>query len=185
MNRPTLSGCLLAAASAFVFAALAPNPAQATTYNLTLTDVSVPAASGTGVLDIVGVPTTGQYCLSASCTPGDTLTSLSFTVDGINFSTSLPGATGVSATFTAGILTDLEFDQTIGGNVHLHMQSNGNMTYSFQQYSGPIYYTTGVITYSAASATPLPAALPLFAGGLGVVGLLTRRRELKAAAAAA
>jgi len=32
----------------------------------------------------------------------------------------------------------------------------------------------------AATATPLPATLPLFAGGLGFVGLLTRRRKQKA-----
>ena len=31
------------------------------------------------------------------------------------------------------------------------------------------------------SATPLPAALPLFAGGLGVIGLLARRRKRKQA----
>ncbi len=33
------------------------------------------------------------------------------------------------------------------------------------------------------SPTPLPAALPLFAGGLGVIGLLVRRRKRKTAAA--
>jgi hypothetical protein len=37
---------------------------------------------------------------------------------------------------------------------------------------------------AALATTPLPAALPLFAGGLGVLGLLTKRRERKAAAAA-
>ena len=34
------------------------------------------------------------------------------------------------------------------------------------------------------SATPLPAALPLFAGGAGLIGLLARRRKRKAALAA-
>jgi hypothetical protein len=34
-------------------------------------------------------------------------------------------------------------------------------------------------------ATPLPAALPLFAGGLGVIGLLARRKKRKAPAAVA
>jgi hypothetical protein len=33
-------------------------------------------------------------------------------------------------------------------------------------------------------ATPLPAALPLFAGGLGLVGMLARRRRKDAVAAA-
>jgi len=35
------------------------------------------------------------------------------------------------------------------------------------------------------SPTPLPAALPLFAGGAGLIGLLARRRKQKAALAAA
>jgi hypothetical protein len=42
-----------------------------------------------------------------------------------------------------------------------------------------------VITYTGVSATPLPAALPLFASGLGAMGLLGWRRKRKAAAALA
>jgi hypothetical protein len=38
---------------------------------------------------------------------------------------------------------------------------------------------------SSTAATPLPAALPLFAGGLGVIGLFGRRRKRKAADALA
>ena len=34
-------------------------------------------------------------------------------------------------------------------------------------------------SFSVGAATPLPAALPLFAGGLGVIGLLARRRKRK------
>jgi hypothetical protein len=41
----------------------------------------------------------------------------------------------------------------------------------------------GVGTF-AATATPLPAALPLFAGGLGFVGYLTRRKQRTQAVAA-
>jgi hypothetical protein len=40
------------------------------------------------------------------------------------------------------------------------------------------------ITLNGGTATPLPAALPLFAGGLGVIGLLARRRKRKAIATA-
>jgi hypothetical protein len=36
------------------------------------------------------------------------------------------------------------------------------------------------ITSLSVSQTPLPAALPLFAGGLGMVGLLARRRKRQA-----
>ena len=43
--------------------------------------------------------------------------------------------------------------------------------------------TSPGIGNSLASATPLPAALPLFATGLGVMGLLARRRKRKVAAA--
>jgi hypothetical protein len=37
--------------------------------------------------------------------------------------------------------------------------------------------------YSGPAATPLPSALPLFASGLGALGLLGWRRKTKAAAA--
>jgi hypothetical protein len=42
-----------------------------------------------------------------------------------------------------------------------------------------------VITYTGVSATPLPAALPLFASGLGAMGLLGWRRKRKNPAAIA
>lgn len=45
--------------------------------------------------------------------------------------------------------------------------------------------TIQAFALSNVATTPLPAALPLFAGGLGLVGLLARRRKQKAAAIAA
>ena len=153
--------------------------AQATTYTLTLTDSAAPTYSGTGTLVVSGTPGTGEYCLSASpCTPGDVLTSLTFTVDGFNFSSADSGASGVSATFTGGVLTALGFNEAVGGNDQLHMPAGGNLEYSFQQYY-PSIYTTGTIT-DVPATTPLPAALSLFAGGLGALGLLGWRRKRKA-----
>jgi hypothetical protein len=43
-------------------------------------------------------------------------------------------------------------------------------------YAGNTFFEMDNLTI-AASPTPLPAALPLFAGGLGFVGYLTRRRK--------
>lgn len=161
--------------------------ARAATYQLTLTDSSAPTYSGTGTLIVSGTPGTGIYCLSSSpCTPGDVLTSLTFDIDGttFKFSSADSGASGVSATFASGVLTALGFDETINSDDQLHMPAGGNLQYSFQEYNGPEYYTTGTIT-DALAATPLPAALPLFAGGLGMVGLLARGRKRKAKSALA
>ena len=50
----------------------------------------------------------------------------------------------------------------------------------FSNYS--IIFSDGI--GDAAAATPLPATLPLFAGGLGFVGYLTRRKRKTRAALA-
>jgi hypothetical protein len=53
-------------------------------------------------------------------------------------------------------------------------------------YDNELQEAAGTITSALApSATPLPAALPLFAGGLGFVGFLTRRKKRKTLLAAA
>jgi hypothetical protein len=54
--------------------------------------------------------------------------------------------------------------------------------------SGPIEQTGGDFgngDYTTVSSTPLPAALPVFAAGLGAIGLLSWRRKRKNAAASA
>jgi choice-of-anchor C domain-containing protein len=50
---------------------------------------------------------------------------------------------------------------------------------------GPAIDGVEVFANDTAAPAPIPAALPLFAGGLGVLGLLARRRQKKAAMAAA
>jgi hypothetical protein len=51
-------------------------------------------------------------------------------------------------------------------------------SYSFGSNSDPGNWTTT----TSVAATPLPATLPLFAGGLGFVGYLTRRKKSMASA---
>jgi hypothetical protein len=46
-------------------------------------------------------------------------------------------------------------------------------------FDDPVQVGTWEVTVTA--ATPLPAALPLFAGGLGVIGFLAKRRKRKTA----
>ena len=56
----------------------------------------------------------------------------------------------------------------------------------FGTTTGPAFLDDFTITAAdETNATPLPAALPLFAGGLGVIGLLAQRRKRRAAAIAA
>jgi hypothetical protein len=58
--------------------------------------------------------------------------------------------------------------------------ASGGLTFAFADIantSGDVFATT------TGTVAPLPAALPLFAGGLGALGLLGWRRKRKAAAA--
>jgi|ERR1700733_13551359 hypothetical protein len=72
-------------------------------------------------------------------------------------------ADGTKLDVTLGGLTE-----TCNGNNCL---PNGYLSATFDVLNGPV------------TATPLPATLPLFAGGLGFVGYLTRRRKQALAAA--
>jgi len=50
---------------------------------------------------------------------------------------------------------------------------------TFVEFGADAPPTTDNTTISLVSATPLPAALPLFVSGLGAVGLLSMRRKRK------
>ena len=64
--------------------------------------------------------------------------------------------------------------------------ASGDLMFLAAANGGDLDTGLDLVTVSAAapSATPLPAALPLFASGLGVMGWLARRRKRKAQAAA-
>jgi hypothetical protein len=62
----------------------------------------------------------------------------------------------------------------------------GGVGYFLMQLNGGAHPLSSFsLTLTDTSTTPLPAALPLFAGGAGLIGLLARRRKRKTALAAA
>jgi hypothetical protein len=81
--------------------------------------------------------------------------------------------------------------QTLSGFVALDTSTTAETSLSWQIIAidptscGPFGCTNNPAFTGEASATPLPAALPLFATGLGALGLLGWRRKRKAAAVAA
>ena len=89
------------------------------------------------------------------------------TVEGTVFTyTGIPqGTINLAGTYTANVLSGGSWDVPYYAVSLLTAPGNQSMVY--------------------VSTTPLPAALPLFATGLGAIGLLARRRKRKAALAAA
>jgi hypothetical protein len=78
-----------------------------------------------------------------------------------------------------------DFGQNGGNNIWGNALGGpvpGISTAAFWIWSNYADLSTAIISTEAPVSTPLPAALPLFAGGLGVIGLL-RRRKRKAALA--
>ncbi len=76
---------------------------------------------------------------------------------------------GVATSFTSANTNGLNLNGTV-------------FTFAEDGVNDPQFYVSGLaydVTGGGGQNTPLPAALPLFAGGLGVVGLLARRRKQK------
>jgi hypothetical protein len=166
------------AASAVLLAVAVSAPASADTFNLTTNggDGSVTAiANGFHLFgsDAGGGPTT--YTATA-------LSNQSFNVNWIYHTDDEDGAAFDPAGFVKnGVLTQLTDNN---GN------DNQSGPFSFSVSTGDIYgfYIAGdgslgradlQVTGFAAAETPLPAALPLFATGLGALGLLGWRRKRK------
>lgn len=99
-----------------------------------------------------------------------------YTFNATNTSLETMGWVTESFFFTANATsTLLSFTSTTTG-------FSGNETYP--SAFGPALDNVSIAAVGETRATPLPAALPLFAGGLGVLGLLAKRRKRKIAAAA-
>ena len=171
-NRLLFAGLMVASAVFFT------GHAHANTYNLILTDSSNSLYSGTGTLVIVGAPNPANsyddFCPNNSC-GGGTLTSLSFTLNnGDTFSSSDSGVSGLSAVFNDGTLIAIGFYDNFSG---YQFTITSDLDYTYHVYY-PQFTASGTISL-APTATPLPAALPLFATGLGIMGLFERSRRKK------
>jgi len=93
-----------------------------------------------------------------------------------------PTAVFRSATFTTGtnyVAYSIVDNGLFGDNFALSWA----MTCGNDIIQGQVILAGGDLTGTTPLTTPLPAALPLFAGGLGGIGLLARRRKRKNAAA--
>ena len=101
-----------------------------------------------------------------------------------DFSFALQNDAGGSNDFTASLNSTPMLALTNAGSFDFQTYSFGfnadfattTITFSFQQ--DPAYWQLSDVSVVATPvATPLPAALPLFGAGLGLIGLLLRRRR--------
>ena len=184
-------GAILAAAIPVVFF-LGIAPSRATTVDAThsisanydFTGVPGPyiQAQLAMTINFIANATTGSCAPSLSCFQGDFFnsTNLNFAAVGTGF----PAPDFVIGNFGIVISTSDPIGHviisSIGGSI-FNVQSLFISFYTETAVvSGPTFTTFDVIRLNE---TPLPAALPLFAGGVGLVALLARRRKRKARAA--
>jgi hypothetical protein len=164
----------------------APASAETITYALTFTSTSGASTGGQGTLTLnLPSPTsTSGYSFGGSSSMFESLTA---TVDSIPFTFTMPEIFSIGIN-PNGSFNNLSAESAFvsSGSVaappnnlvqlqlngptspyDLHVNNNGDLE------DGTLTIGPAVI----ASATPLPATLPLFAGGLGFVGYLTRRKR--------
>jgi hypothetical protein len=165
-----------------VAAAVAVLAAPAAAYASVVYDLTLTATSDTDSTPLSTYDGTGTITLSSAPSPTG-LSSLgsaavTFLVDGESFS-----GTASSVEFLDGSFYNASFSEQIGSSpVRFSLDTSG--VYAFY-YDNEGQDASGTITSTLApSATPLPAALPLFASALGATTLLARRRKRKAQAAA-
>jgi hypothetical protein len=161
--------------------AVATTQANATTYDISITD--------NGYTETGEITTNGTL---GTLTKSD-ITSWSFTLVGpgsathgptdISSSAGVIFSTGTSLTATAnGLFFNFGSGgagwtfQNSGDTAFIELSSNGFTEVDYIWGSNLTQSLSGNVDIGVA-ATPLPAALPLFAGGLGALGLLGWRRK--------
>jgi hypothetical protein len=161
----------------------APASAETITYALTFTSTSGASTGGNGTLTLSAASVPMNIF---SVTPD--FVSLSATVDNITFNftqsevNSLGESNGTWNTIGAISAFESSGTATTPQNEQVQLQLNGFAPshYNLRIQNVNSDLEDGFMTIGPAvvlSATPLPATLPLFAGGLGLVGFLTKRRK--------
>jgi hypothetical protein len=167
-------------------------PASATTINFVFSNGATQVAEGSFTYPTGSTGVLGYSDLSAFSIHFDIPNvsyDLAFALVNLNYQyfaydTSLQKFVSASVNGTVGAFLELlgSINNPLS-NGFFFAPSSGD---SYSEYSTRLFdspYTA--VAFSEATATPLPAALPLFASGLGALGLLGWRRKRKAAALAA
>jgi hypothetical protein len=148
--------------------------ASTLTYDITLTQTSGTLITGSDFT------VTSTFMVAAPTTDfeSETISPFSIVINGKTY-TSGASIQFIGTGANPGINTFSGFSASSGGD-SLSMGGGGSFNLSGTGISSS---DVGTVTIALAT-TPLPAAFPLFAGGLGVVGFLARRKKQKALAAA-
>jgi hypothetical protein len=160
-------------------------PAQATTVQMTISGVGEP----TGIFELPLSPTiaAGEWAIGG----GFIVDNVTGTINGAPITEAIyffanPPADPLAT--PGGLSDETGHWNTTGAQYYSGLESSptfllGVYTQQYDYATDGNYATITISAINDASATPLPAALPLFATGIGALGLLGWRRKRKGVAA--
>jgi hypothetical protein len=157
--------------------------ASTVTYDLTLSG----GFSGTGTLTFTDGPV-DTSALQFNVDPAD-ITTLTFTIGGLTFDplTNPPGFGVTTVAWQGGNFWDITFGWTFDTTNSEELIANATTATLFNITTRDQTYATITAQLQSPAqpiaATPLPAALPLLAGGIGIISLFGARRRRNALAA--
>jgi hypothetical protein len=143
-------------------------------YDLTLTNISGNVSGGTGSFTINNAPSTSLNSVSTYLQSDGSLSALSFSIDGANFS--LANGSGALAQFTSGALTDITY---FGYNATftISLAANGLEYQFYNSANGD--NSVGSVTASLGSGTavtPEPSSVLLLGTGMMAFAVVGSRR---------
>jgi len=173
--------CNSIAAAVFALAVTAQGGAYASTVTDSFTDLQGDTVTWTATVD-TGIALSQQSCCTLPSNQGDgTVLHFVNAAFGTSYSAN-DGKQDLSSGFSvdwSGSPADafaIHFGGAGGGNELLILLSANTRTFDFSM-SGTRSALSSLQGFAGPTATPLPAALPLFAGGLACVGFLMSRKK--------